>query len=144
MFEHRSEENLTRYIYVQNPDALETVSACQFQDQRLARYISELEATLETLRSLRAQNFSRMQYLYSLTWSPVVELSREKRYDGKVKYYLTVSRIYSDPSVPPEQISCQTYPGAQRHQAIADFKAYVKSHPGILHEMHIEKSKWER
>lgn len=37
-----------------------------------------------------------------------------------------------------------TYPGTARSQAIKDYNAYVKSHPGILAYLEIEKSQWER
>lgn len=146
MFEYRNEENHTQYLYLRNPDSLGTVSECQHEDQRLARYISDLETELETLRSLRQQNFSRMQFLYSVPWSPKVELRREKHTygDGKVWYYLIQWKVYHDPSIEPEQISSQKYPGTERRQAISDYESYVKSHPGILHEKNIEKGRWER
>lgn len=146
MFEYRNEETHNHYLYLKNPATLQTVEDCQQNDARLARYISDLESELETLRTLRQETFSRMQFLYSVPWVPKVELTRERRYyrDNKVFYYLTCWKIYSDSSVDPELVSRQEYPGTSRHQAIADYHAYVKSHPGILHEMHIEKGRWER
>ncbi len=36
-----------------------------------------------------------------------------------------------------------TYPGTMRSQALKDYAAYVKAHPGIIAEKDIEKSKWE-
>lgn len=146
MFEHRPEEQHHHYLYLVDPESLTTLSQCQQQDERISRYISDLESELEILRNLRSQNFSRMQHLFSLPWVPKVELLREKHYygDGKVYYYLIHWKVYLDSTTPPEQISSQKYPGTDRRRAISDFNAYVKSHPGILSEMNIEKGRWER
>ena len=146
MFEYRNEEQHHHYLYLLNPKSLQTVKDCQRQDERLARYIEDLERELETLKDLRMDNFRRMQHLYSLSWTPMVKLTRERRYyrDGKVFYYLTTWKVYDDPALEPEQVSRQEYPGTARRQAIADYHAYVKSHPGIRAEMDIEKARWER
>lgn len=38
----------------------------------------------------------------------------------------------------------KTYPGTERRQALKDFAAYQKSHPGIIAVKDIEKARWER
>ncbi|MBQ9269687.1 MAG: hypothetical protein IJ206_09255 [Oscillospiraceae bacterium] len=146
MFDYRNDEQHNHYIYLRNPKSLYTVKDCQYQDSRYAQYISDLERELETLRNLRQENFQRMQYLYSLMYTPMVKLRRERRglRDGKVFYYLEEWKVYEDSTVKPEQISRKEYPGTARRQAISDFHAYVKSHPGIQAEMDIEKGRWER
>ncbi len=146
MFDYRNEEQHHHYIYLLNPKSLQTVKDCQHQDGRLAHYMDDLEKELETLRNLRQENFQRMQYLYSLTYTPMVKLRRERcgYRDGKVFYYLEEWKIYEDPAVEPERVSRTEYPGTERRQAIADYNAYVKTHPGIRAEMEIEKGRWER
>lgn len=120
--------------------------ACQSQDSRLQRQISDLESELELLRNLRSQNFQRMQYLYSLTYFPMVKLSRSRRGypHEKVFYFLEEWKVYEDSAVSPELVSRTEYPGTERHRAISDFRAYVRSHPGIRSEMNIEKGSRER
>lgn len=145
MFEYRNEEQHTHYLYLLNPSSLQSVQDCAQQDSRLARYISELQSEIIALQNLRQETYQRICYLYSVPFTPKVTLTRERRFrDEKVFYYLTTWKIYDAPDVEPERISCETYPGTARHQAIKDFRAYVKSHPGIQSEMHIEKSRWER
>lgn len=62
----------------------------------------------------------------------------------KVKYYLDVKKVYDTLEIEPETIKRNVYPGTGRSQAIKDFEAYQKSHPGIIAVKDIEKGKWER
>lgn len=62
----------------------------------------------------------------------------------KSKYYLEIKKVYDVPGIDPETIDSTVYPGAGRSQAIKDFEAYQKSHPGIIAVKDIEKGKWER
>lgn len=146
MFTYRNEETHNHYIYLKNPKSLQTIKDCQFQVGRLSRYIQDLENELKTLQNLRQENFQRMQYLYSLAYTPMVKLRRVRPgfREGKVFYYLEEWKVYEDSTVEPEQVSRKEYPGTARRQAIADYHAYVKSHPGIRAEMDIEKGRWER
>lgn len=145
MFEYRNDEQHTHYIYLRNPSSLQSISDCEYQDSQLSRYITELQSEISTLQNLRQETFQRIRYLYSVPFFPKVTLTRERRFrDGKVYYYLCTWKIYDAPDIEPERISCETYPGTARHQAIKDFRAYVKAHPGIQSEMNIEKSRWER
>ena len=60
------------------------------------------------------------------------------------KYYLDVKKVYDIPGIDPETIKRNVYPGTGRSQALKDFAAYQKSHPGIIAVKDIEKGKWER
>ena len=130
--------------FVEDPAKLGTVERCTYYDGIAARYIASLEAEIACMKEYRAQLFDRMQKLYSTPESPRITLTREKRYDGKVYYYLQWWAVPVDPAIPPRVTESTTYPGKERAQAISAYKAAVKAHPGIDCELKIEKAKWER
>lgn len=95
---------------------------------------------MEVYRIALAERFNELQTAPNV---PVVRLERYKSsYTGKVTYYLRTFRRYID-SGEQYETSCRTYPGTDRHKALADFANYVKAHPGITAEKEIEKARWE-
>ena len=130
--------------YIENPDTLYTVERCTYYDGNAARYIKALQAEIAQMQEYRQAVFDRMQKLYSTPERPRVTLTREKQYDNKVKYYLQWWAVPVDPAIPPRVTESTTYPGTERAQAIKDYKAAVKAHPGIDCEMNITKGRWER
>lgn len=138
--EYRSEER-REYCYIRNPETLNTATDCQRYDKTAADYIDRLQKEIETMREYRQTLFERMQKIYSATYFYKVTLHRQNY--GTIAYFLRVFKVYSD-GIQPEEVSCVRYCGKDRSKAIKDFRQYVKDHPGILAEMNIEKSKWER
>lgn len=128
--------------YIQPPATLCTVDRCQYYDQIAARYISEMEKEIEDIKQYREDLFQRMRTIYTATYHLKITLTREKR--DSVRYFLQEWKIYDDGEIEPEQISIQTYRGAERAQAIKDYRAALKAHPGVACEMDIAKGKWER
>ena len=88
--------------------------------------------------------YDRVQELTVAPYHMELHLTRHKRYDNKVHYYLEVKKVYDAPGIKPETIERTTYPGTDRHKALQDFAAYQKSHPGIIANKDIAKGKWER
>lgn len=145
MFEHRNDESRNISVYLQNPStSIHSVEDAARQDRWISEYISRMEQEIKLMQEFRQINFQRMQQIFASPWQMKILLKRERHYDGKVFYFLQEWKVYEDSTIRPQQLSSQKYPGTDRHKAIADFKAYQKSHPGILAEMDIEKSKWER
>ncbi len=130
--------------YIEDPATLGTVERCTYYDRSAARYIEALQAEIECMQEYRRQLFDRMQKLYSTPERSRVTLTREKRYDNKVKYYLQWWAVPVDPAIPPRVVKSTTYAGTERAQAIKDYRAAVKAHPGIDCEMSIAKGRWER
>lgn len=89
--------------------------------------------------------YDRAQELAAAPWHHEIQLIREKRYcENKVFYYFKLLKVYDAAGIEPEPLENHKYSSADRRQAIKDFEAYQKSHPGIISVKDIEKSKWER
>ena len=115
-----------------------------YQGAQAARYAEELREMIQTMESYKILIYDRVQALTTSPYHTEIHLRREKRYQSKVKYYLDVKKVYDTLEIEPETIKRNVYPGTGRSQAIKDFEAYQKSHPGIIAVKDIEKGKWER
>lgn len=124
-------------------EAIDERDRLLYYDREAERLINTARTLIATMTEYRATLAERFNYLDTSPTIPVVRLIREKKYTGKVFYYLQTFRrnLLDNHEVQSDSIS---YPGTERAKAIADYKAYIKSHPGITAEMKIEKSKWER
>lgn len=129
--------------YIQDPAKLDDVEKCAYYDGVAAEYIADMEAEIARMKEYRAQLFERIQVLYSTPTTLKITLEREKHWKGNVFYRLNFWRVSIDGSIPPKLESSTNYPGTQRAQAIKDYKAAVKAHPGVACEMNIEKRRWE-
>lgn len=143
---HHRELNETRRIYLPNPDKLHTMKDLTYHGSQAARYAAEFRAMIETMEAYQSLIYDRVQALTVAPYHMEVHLRRERRYynDNKVFYYLEVIKVYDTPGIEPETIERTTYPGTERRQALKDFAAYQKSHPGIIAVKDIEKARWER
>lgn len=141
---HGRELNETRRLYLPDPRTLNTLDRLTYHGGCAARYITELQAMIETMESYQSLIYDRVQELSTAPYHTEIHLIRERRYDNKVKYHLLMKKVYDTPGIDPETIERTTYPGTERRKALADFAAYQKSHPGIIAVKDIEKGKWER
>ena len=131
------------YIYLTHPEAINRLTEVIRYDEKAIDYIADLERKIEQLKAYRLSLSERYNYLASAPQQPVVRLKRVKSYSGKVFYHLnTYTKNLLDGN--EVETSSTKYTGQERSKAINDYKSYVKSHPGILAEMQIEKPKWER
>ena len=140
---YRRELNETRHIYLPDPRTLNTMDRLIYQGAQAARYADELREMIQTMESYQSLIYDRVQSITTAPYHTEIHLLREKRYQSKVKYYLDVKKVYDVPGIDPETIKRNVYPGTGRNQAIKDFEAYQKSHPGIIAVKNIEKGKWE-
>lgn len=141
---HHRELNETRIIYLSNPDRLHTMEDLTYHGAQAARYAAEFKVMIETMEAYQSLIYDRVQALTQAQYHMEIHLNRHKRYDNKVHYYLEVVKVYDTPGIEPETIERTTYPGTERRQALKDFTAYQKSHPGIIAVKDIEKARWER
>ena len=140
----RQELSFTRHIYLPDPNTLNTMDRLTYQGAQAARYADELREMIQTMESYQSLIYDRVQALTTAPYHTEIHLRREKRFNNKVKYYLDVKKVYDTLEIEPETIKRNVYPGTGRSQAIKDFEAYQKSHPGIIAVKDIEKGKWER
>lgn len=138
-----TEANIRINRYLLRPDQLDTVDRVQIYDQGAARLIEELEGKITQLKLYRVALAERYNYLATAPTAPVVRLTRRKTYEGKVYYDLIT---YNQNLLDGQEVKTNstTFPGKERHKAIAAYNDYVKAHPGITAEMDIEKRSWER
>lgn len=130
--------------YFVKADSINETDRIQSHDESAARMIRECQAVISRLTAYRLSLAERYNYLSVAPSIPVVRLERDKNsYDGKVYYYLRILRRFLDDKTEVEERR-EKYPGAERHKAIADYKAYMKAHPGITAEMDIGKKRWEK
>ena len=141
---NRQELNVTRHIYLPDPNTLNTMDRLTYQGAQAARYAEEFREMIQTMESYQSLIYDRVQALTTAPYHTEIHLRREKWYQSKVKYYLDVKKVYDTLEIEPETIKRNVYPGTGRSQAIKDFEAYQKSHPGIIAVKDIEKCKWER
>lgn len=129
--------------YLLRPDQLDTTARVKDYDQTAERTIQELKEKIRQLQVYRIALAERYNYLATAPTAPIVRLTRRKTYEGKVFYYLT---IYERNLLDGKEVKTNstTFPGKERHKAIAAYNDYVKGHPGIAAEMDIEKRGWER
>ena len=140
----RPEINEARRFHLQDPQKLHSMKDLAYYGTRAAQYIKDLEAMIETMESYQSLVFDRVQEVSTAQYHLEIHLTRERRYDNKVKYYLTLKKVYDVPGIEPETVENTTYPGTERSKAIKDFAAYQKSHPGIVAVKNIEKGRWEK
>ena len=141
---NRQELSVNRHIYLPDPNTLNTMDRLTYHGAQAARYAAELRDMIHTMESYQSLIYDRVQALTTAPYHTEIHLRREKWYQNKVKYYLDVKKVYDTLEIEPETIKRNVYPGAGRNQAIKDFEAYQKSHPGIIAVKDIEKGKWER
>lgn len=129
--------------YLLHPEDLDTTARVKDYDKSAERIIQELEEKIRQLKVYRIALAERYNYLATAPTAPVVRLTRRKTYEGKVFYYLT---IYERNLLDGKEVKTNstTFPGKERHKAIAAYNDYVQAHPGIVAEMDIEKRGWER
>ena len=133
----------TFYIYHNHPNRHNTAKEVLQADQRAARDIEELQEAIDNLKEIRAALAARYNELATMPYTYTLELKRDHGYRGSnIRYIIRICKIYEDKSTAEELY--ETFPGKERHKAIARYKELAKSRPGITCQMDIEKSRWER
>ena len=132
-------------LYYTRPEKIDTLDRIMREDQHSSYDIKSLELYIEVQKHYRQELCKQYNELATAATVPGVKLVRERQYwnDGKVFYKLTWYTHYIDSGFDVTD-RYEVYKGTERHQAISDYRDYVRSHPGILATMQIEKAKWEK
>lgn len=133
--------NITGYFL--KPEKLNADRIRQY-DEAAARVMKEAQDTINALASYRKGLADRYAQLSTAPYTLRLELERHRESwrDGKVFYYIRISKIYEDGTTVREL--SETYKGTERREALARFEALKKQRPGIEAVKNIEKGKWER
>lgn len=143
-FASHQDMRLDQYIYLPSPATMDDMTRLAYYDNSITQQIKTLHAAIETLQAYRQLLYDRAQEIVSAPWHKELRLERKRDgYTGKVTYYLLLLKVYDAKGISPETIEKTTFPGQERHKAIATYNATLKNHPGIIAEMSISKSRWE-
>lgn len=135
---------LDQYIYLPSPATMDDMTRLTCCGTSNAQKIKELYAAIETLQAYQLLLYDRVQEIVTAPWHQEVHLKRERNYvTGKVTYRLSLLKVYEVEGIGSETIEETTFPGKERHKAIAAFQAAQKKRPGIKTEMAISKFAWE-
>lgn len=116
-----------------------------YYDGYAKRGIEEAETMINQLKNYRLSLYERAREILAAPWHMELLLRRQRNYaENKISYYLETIKVYDTDGIPPEIIDQKTFGGKERHKAIAEYRSYIKSHPGIICKMQIEKGKWEK
>lgn len=132
------------HCYVENPLRFNQLSDCTRADSMARQDIAYLEGVIKQLKDYRVQVAKRAALLETAPYNLQLSIIRRKPWrTDPVTYSVTISRIYLDESIRPLEILRETYPGKERHKALARFKELQKQYAGIETVVDIEKGKWE-
>lgn len=143
-FQGRNDAEIQVRCYLVNPQKVNETGRLEYWDKSAADHIQQLQQAIEDLTGYRKQIFDRLQTVYTAPYNLKISLKREKRYQDKVFYFLTVEKVFVDGGIDPLLIESTRYTGTERAQAIKDYRAALKAHPGVACEMDIAKGKWEK
>lgn len=131
-------ENIYLWPYQHETD----LKRLQNYDGYLKRDIERLQAAIKQIEEHRKKIYLHTQQLTSSQFSLKLSLIRWRDYNGKVFYYIALSKVF--PEIGEQKIIDETYPGVERYTAIKRFDELKKQYPGAEHIKEIEKAKWER
>lgn len=132
------------HCYVENPLRFNQLSDCTRADSMARQNIAYLEGVIKQLKDYRVQVAKRAALLETAPYNLRLSIVRRRPWrTDPVTYSITISRIYLDESIRPLEILRETYPGKERHKALARFKELQKQYAGIETVVDLEKGKWE-
>ena len=137
-------DDLTIYIHLHPYENEARIGELKQMDNWVVRDIQRLEETINTLKEYRKALYEHTQQIQELDNHLQLKLKRERRYDNKAHYYVTVKRIYPANERMYNDIINEHYGGADRHEALKRYEQLKKQYPGIEAIKDIEKGRWEK
>ena len=115
------------------------IKQLQKYDNYLKSDIADLQAAIRQIEEHRKKLFLHSQKLASSQYTLKLTLNRRKNYNGKVFYYIALSKVFT--GIGEQKIIDETYPGTERHNAFKRFEELKKQYPGAECIKDIEKAK---
>lgn len=126
----RGERQNNIWIMMLDPRKRANLDDLHQSDKRAAEDIARLQDMIETLQQYRRDMAERAAYLISAQPVRIAELKRRRdAWSNKIYYDFVGWDTYPDGT--RRRASLKTYEGADRHKAIADAKAYQRTHTGV-------------
>lgn len=130
--------------YISNPQGFNKLSDCTWADGMARRDIADLEGVIKKLKDYRVQVAERAALLETAPYTLRLSIIRRKSWStDRVIYTITISRVYIDETINPLDVLHETYPGKERHKALARFNELKKQYAGIDTVVDIANGKWE-
>lgn len=130
------------YIYVQQPKRYKTTEDIARKDADIARQIERMERLIDDLRDYRVALAQRYAELETMPYTRVLTLKRDPSYNGRVTYWVTITRELTDGTKIDELR--EQFPGQERAKAFDRFADLKKQYPGIASVKDIARRSWER
>ena len=141
MFENRTDEQLSIYIYIVSPKTINTIERLKNRDNSAIRDIARLQEAIDQLQEYRHMLYERAQFIESAQNKQVLYIKREYHYYSKtVTSRVGIANEYKEIDNVIEQE--EKFPGKERHKAIARLKALKKQNTVIAVLEETEKGKW--
>lgn len=130
------------YLYLDDPSDVCNLETLRCRDRNASNLLVRLQSAIDRVQAYRLDMADRAQFLATAAYTVSIELHRHRVYQGSVTFQLETVRTYSDGTRYTE--SRTTFPGKERHKAIAAYKTACRAHPGAETVLDIEKARWER
>lgn len=138
------EECIRIYANMYNYEAVADIDTIKKYDDYAKNDIIHLQTAINRMQEYRSKLYEHAQKLATAEYTLQVSIKREKRYyrDNKVYYYINIAKVF--PGIGVEPILAETYPGTERHKAIARYNELCKQYPKAEHVKNIDKARWEK
>lgn len=127
--------------YLRRPDTL-TADRIPYNDGSAAQVIAQCQSMIETMTAYRQALAERYATLATAAYKDRLEIERQPTCYNGIRYYVRILRTYEDGTT--ETLLSETYPGKERHTALARFSELQKQRPGIDTVKDIARHSWER
>ena len=143
MFEHRTDQEIGRKIYIISPSSINTIEKAAYWDKAAVQGIKDLEENIEQLKQYRQMLFNRTQVIAAAPYKRVLKIIRNVHYKGSKSYAVSIVKDYGEGIGAIEEMT-ENYEGKKRSEALKRFAKLQKENPGIEIFKDIEKRKWEK
>lgn len=129
-------------IYEQHPENLHTEKEILYYFDKAQKDIEQLEKAILQLKAYENALTERYNFIKTAPTKQKIKLYREKRYQGKVYYFILFYSVNLTDGH-EELIQSIKYTGKERRKAIEDFEQLRKEKKDAIFEKDIEKRYWE-
>ena len=138
---HATYAEVRPWIFFYKADKLTDEHDIKNADETAEREIAELQSLIDDLKEYRQALAARYAQLQTMTYSERLEIRRfPANWDG-VHYEVLIVARFEDGT--ERQTFFRSFPGKERHKALALFEEMRKQRPGIETVKDIAKKSWE-
>ena len=127
------------FFSLEKPSTISTLNSVKHYDESAAHVIAECEKLITKMKSYRTELARRYGEIATTPTIPGITLERRIDYYDHNHVYFELT-TYTRPSNSQEYTTSnmKRFEGRERREAIAEYKSYIRSHPGIEHKTNID------